>query len=241
MFTADQLRQQRGSSTPAPCPLPPPHWSLRVSFQFITPSALTVSFSLTPPVNQETTNPCTLQSLRPPPGARSPVPLLLYQRAHRSLISRTAAPRQLSKSPTSRQAGKPTSRQVGKLANPPLPFSLTRRVNQKHHLLPPATPHPVSPRARRLPISATLYLISPPLLPPDRPIAAKPTPSTRAGCPSFSPYPAGKPHPLQHLTRPNVPPCTRTRRVTFTLDHTHHYPPAAAARIQPPAPPPVCW
>lgn len=66
---------------------------------------------------------------------------------------------------------------AGEQGNPP-------RIAAKRPTLYPPPPNPLRshhsslapPRARRLPISATLYLISPPLLPPGRPNAAKPPP-----------------------------------------------------------------
>ena len=238
MFTADQLRQQRGSSTPAPCTLPPPpalepprivpvHHTLRAHrILFSYPAGKPRNHQ---PLHPAITAPAPRRSLTCTPAAlpaSTPLPDLTHRRAPPTL--------QVSNFPTSRKANKSASWQVGKLANTTRP-SLFLLPGGKPKTPPTAPCHPPP----CIPPALAAYTCTRSSSSP-APALPQPTPSTRAGCPS-SPYPAGKPHPLQHLTRPNVPPCTRTRRVTFTLDHTHHYPPAPATRSHPPAPPPVHW
>ena len=146
--------------------------------------------------------------------------------------------RQLSHLPSLRLPNFPTSRQVEKLAS----WQVGKHQGRGEH--PPVT------RPRR-PTAAPPLSPRSPSYPAGRPNAANP-PHTlqhrflacdRPPAPTANHRPRSPPPPL--VSRPNVPPCIRPRspafarvrpRVTLTLDHTHHYPPAAAARIQPPEP-----
>ena len=172
------------------------------------------------------------------------------------------APRQLSNFPTSRKADKsksrqvekPTSRKVGKLAH------TTSRAGQgrtEHHRVlrlnvPPCIRHHLILCARRLPISATLYLISPPLLPPGRPNAAKPPTLLPAALlfllrPACHPYPRvdhqqqqGEHSPVP-VTRPNVPlPAVPPPALRPPSTNPQHQPPLALAAFSYPAEPLPC-
>ena len=147
------------------------------------------------------------------------------------------APRQLSNFPTSRKADKLASWQVGK--HRPLPLhpvsALTPpepRIAAKRPTLYPPPPNPLRsvitlyplrshhsslapPRARRLPISATLYLISPPLLPPGRPNAAKPPTPCCARLHLYPPCICS--HPPNRVARPTPHPASLLRSPFFSL------------------------
>ena len=158
-----------------------------------------------------------------PPNLTPPSPcLLLYQRAHRSLISHTTAhPRQLSNFPTSQQIDKPESRQVGKLASwqAPPPIAANPPTQPPAAGEHPSLPHPfLLPRgAPRLivPVHHTPCNTSSP-----SPALRSPTPctpSTLASSPSPRTLAALRPalialcnectmNPLHSA----IPPCTRS-------------------------------
>ena len=108
--------------------------------------------------------------------------------------------------PTSQQTNKSESRKVGKHAplirlSPPRAVLAGAVSFTPHHTPPdPCTPPPRSMppaplRSPYFPLPVDLARPRRPThFPPAAPALPQPAPSTRAGCPSFSPYPAGKPH-----------------------------------------------